>query len=121
MTERFVRVNAWIDRNPKVIVTAALIAFLAFVGLIVTDITVNHQQNHRLNRLAAAGKNAHDALCVFRTDLERRVEASREFLREHPGGIAGIDRDTFVSSINNQQQTLDALSVLRCAKGGEGE
>ncbi len=64
------------------------------------------------------GRQAKAALCAFKHDIEVRVASSREFLREHPGGIAGIPVVVIASSINNEQATVDALTgVLNCKEG----
>lgn len=86
----------------------ALVA--TFVAVLAALVVVIHG-----NRVTAAkGKQAHDALCVFKADLARRAVAGRAFLNEHPEGIAGIPAATLRTSIANQQSTLDALSDLDC-------
>jgi hypothetical protein len=65
-------------------------------------------------KLAREGAEAHDALCVFKADLGRRLEAGKAFLADHPGGFAGIDPTVLQTSINNQQATIDALASLDC-------
>ena len=56
-----------------------------------------------------------DALCALRLDLERRVAASEQFLREHPNGVAEIPAKTIRDGITNQQRTIKALSQLSCS------
>lgn len=55
-------------------------------------------------------------LCTLRDDLQRRADAARHFLTEHPQGIDGISRSDLVLSIANQERTIRALRGLRCAK-----
>lgn len=50
------------------------------------------------------------ALCALQTDLQVRVDSSREFLKEHPEGIANIDPGTIREGIQNQQRTINVLS-----------
>jgi hypothetical protein len=64
--------------------------------------------------VASRGEEAHVAVCALRTDLERRVQASRKFLRENPEGIPGIPAATIQQGIDNQQKTIDVLGVLDC-------
>lgn len=59
-------------------------------------------------------KHTTETLCEFRADLETRVVGSILFLREHPGGIAGISSKTIVDQITNQQRTIAALADLNC-------
>ncbi len=131
LTARFLRANKWLDRHPALLVTAAVVVFVLLCGAVVGNGVANYHQNTKINSLAhenrarimtlnqlvAAGKDAHDALCVFRDDLEIRVDASRAFLFQHPEGFAGIDATTILESINQQQHTVDALASLNC-KGG---
>lgn len=62
----------------------------------------------------AEGLQAHDALCVFKQDLQRRASSSAEFLRTHPNGIAGIPAKVLQQSLANQVSTIRSLDRLRC-------
>lgn len=55
-----------------------------------------------------------DALCALRLDLERRVEASREFLDDHPDGFLGYSASAIRVSLEGQERTVAALSDLSC-------
>lgn len=114
VTVRFVRANEWLDEHPRIVVAAAVVMLALFAVALTWDGVANYNQNARLDRLARAGANAQDALCVFRDDLARRIDQTRDFLADHPNGIPGIDGGVLRNSLKNQQQTLDALSVLRC-------
>jgi len=59
-------------------------------------------------------QESHDALCVLRDDLERRVANSRAFLEEHPDGIPGIPAKTIRDGIRNQERTIEALDDISC-------
>lgn len=80
--------------------------FLTLAGLVVQIVANRH--------LAQEGKEAHDALCVFKADLQRRYGLGLEFLRTHPAGIPGIPAEVFTSSLANQKATLDSLDRLDC-------
>lgn len=54
------------------------------------------------------------ALCVFRADLQSRVDGGVKFLASHPHGIAGISPADIKDSIRNQQRTVRALRGLSC-------
>jgi hypothetical protein len=55
-----------------------------------------------------------DSLCALRTDLEVQVQASEDFLRDHPKGIPGITPGTIQLGIERQRHTITALSPLSC-------
>lgn len=61
------------------------------------------------------------SLCAFKGDLERRVEAGEEFLKEHPQGIPGISAATIQNSLSNQRMTIAALESggLECSEEEE--
>lgn len=63
-----------------------------------------------------ANRQAVDSLCVFRADLQQRVDAGNKFLAQHPDGIAGIPAKQFRASLDNQQRTVSALHGLSCPK-----
>lgn len=56
----------------------------------------------------------HDALCTFRGELVVTNQQSRDFLRTHPHGIAGITAASIQVGIDNRQRTIDSLSSLNC-------
>jgi hypothetical protein len=94
------------------VMTAALYLILVSGGVALylwaRDVTTENA------RTAQQGDQAHDAICDLRADLERRVETSREFLRENPQGIPGISRRVILTGIANQEETIDALADLDC-------
>lgn len=61
-----------------------------------------------------SASTSHDALCTFRADLNARVASSRDFLKDHPEGFAGIPAATIRASIDQQSRTINALSSLDC-------
>jgi hypothetical protein len=64
---------------------------------------------------AKEGQQAREAICALKGDLSRRIDASRQFLKERPNGVPGIPPATIKQSIDNQQQTLDALGSVKCS------
>jgi hypothetical protein len=60
------------------------------------------------------GSQTHDAVCIFRADLERRAEDGRTFLKNNPDGIPGIPAAVIQTSIDNQERTIAALASLDC-------
>lgn len=75
---------------------------------------------------AAAGKALHDvgqvahtaarAICQVRHSAENRVDASKQFLVDHPNGIpqAGLTKLLIQRGIYRDQQTVKALSDVKC-------
>lgn len=73
-------------------------------------------EHRRTDRLAKQGAQAHDAICTFRADLIRRVETTERYLENHPEGFAGIPRATIRKSLDDQRQTIEALSNPKGSK-----
>ncbi len=119
-------VRGFFQRRQWTIVVVYLVAIpLALVGIGALSVLQaeraadrDHDQILEIRRLAVQGLEAHDAICVFRGDLERRVKAGRQYLREHPEGFAGIDPATIRNSLDNQQRTVDSLAAIRCHTKG---
>lgn len=79
------------------------------------------ENSRRINDIAALTRRVDanadqstSALCALRRDLEKRVDSSRQFLREHPHGIPGISAKTIRDGLSNQQRTIRALRGLSC-------
>lgn len=88
-------------------------AFTVWAILLSTIVIWTAQQSrHR----AAEGRQAHDALCVFKQDLQRRAAAGAAFLQQHPNGLpaAGITRAVLTASLAGQVSTIRSLDRLRC-------
>lgn len=93
---------ASIRRSFRFLVTATVVAYLALGGIaFYTYSTASENQQ---------------AVCNLRADLEHRVEASEEFLTEHPDTIRelGFTKAQVQKEINNQRRTLAALEVVSC-------
>lgn len=56
------------------------------------------------------------ALCALRADLRDRVQNSKQFLRQNPGGIPGVPPSQIREGIVNQQRTIDTLKVIDCSE-----
>jgi hypothetical protein len=65
-------------------------------------------------RVETTTRATHSALCAFKVDLERRVQAGEEFLAENPEGVPGISRESIQRSLDSQKSTLLALASLDC-------
>jgi hypothetical protein len=59
-------------------------------------------------------KNTTKTLCTLRDDLRKRVDASVNFLADHPNGVPGIPAKTILDGIKNQRDTIIALNGLDC-------
>jgi hypothetical protein len=95
----------------KTIRTWTIVLFAALC--VVTAGGLWEAYNHRAN-LENVAEQTISALCTFRSDLERRVETSVQFLKDNPDGIPGLSAEAIQTSINNQQRTVDALADLPC-------
>lgn len=74
----------------------------------------------KLAELAQRAEEDHLGLCAFIADLDTRVDANRELLREHAGEemIFGIPREVIEQSVNSQGATLNALRPVHCEPTG---
>lgn len=64
--------------------------------------------------LAKQGKQAHDGLCAFKGAEQKRLQTSRQFLRDNPNGIPGIPPSVIFNSISNSEQTVKSLEEIQC-------
>lgn len=110
--------------GPKLLAVTLVVGVFLFAGVIGVRAYTGAREDEQIRqllqetrRLAREGQEAHAALCVFKQDLQRRVETSTQFLEDNPGGIPGIPASVLKQSIASQRQTLDALKKLDC----EGE
>lgn len=87
-------------RTLRVLTVAVLVLLTLVVGLAAKT----YVENNRTTK----------ALCALRTDLEARVENSRDFLNKNPNGIPGIPAETLLVTIEGQERTIRALSSLSC-------
>lgn len=82
--------------------------FLTFYGI------------HTNRQLGEQGREAHDALCVFRSDLADRRDQTQKLLDEQPDAdpvvVYGlrIPRDQLESNVKNQNRSVEALLTLDC-------
>jgi hypothetical protein len=67
-----------------------------------------------LSHQADEGAQTHQAVCEFRGDLHRRINASQAFLKTHPNGAFGVTAKVIKAQITQQTKTIKALSELRC-------
>lgn len=81
--------------------------FLLLLGMGAYFINANHQ-------LAVEGRQAHDAICALREDLQRRIATTEQFIRDHPEGIAGIPVAELERSVESQKLTVDSLYEAKC-------
>jgi hypothetical protein len=110
--------NSEVDRKLATL-TAWLTAGICF--LIVFSISVMGVlvwQSMRVGQTASdlegVATETHDALCAFKTDLQKRYAAGTKFLKENPEGIPGISAAQIKQSLSNQESTLDSLEPLDC-------
>jgi hypothetical protein len=97
-------------------VTGRVVRWLANLALIAVILGIGVWNYTQVNQ-------AEKALCSLRDNLEVRVAASQQYLDDVRSGkrkpIVGITEADITTSIQNQQQTLDALSNLNCKRIGD--
>jgi hypothetical protein len=59
-------------------------------------------------------RNINEGICAVRSDSERRISQTKDFLIEHPEGFAGISAAELKRSMENTQRTVNALSEVSC-------
>lgn len=109
----------WIDQEIRIALKPILLRIAAAFAILLTATVIGsmaavweiRENTHRdLERSVQTTM----ALCTLRDDLQRRVDQSTAFLKEHPNGIPGIPRETFLQGVKNQRSTIDALNALDC-------
>jgi hypothetical protein len=73
---------------------------------------------HQNNALGKKGDKAHDALCVYRADLQSQLDSSRQYLADISAGrrkiVPGLSAADITNGIRRQQASVDALRDLGC-------
>lgn len=101
-----------------------IIAFLVvtFQGYAIQE---NRELLNRLSRNETEALEAHDALCTFRADLERRATRAREYLEDVETGrrplVEGVTVNDLRRSLDGQEATLVSLGTLDCETQQEGK
>jgi hypothetical protein len=90
------------------------IAVAAFVLSVILFLGVAGGSVYLLTSKSNEGSETHEAICALTADLEIRTDSTRRFLAQHPKGIPGIPATTLRESLQNQERTIDALSVVSC-------
>jgi hypothetical protein len=100
-----------IKKALRLVEIATVFLIILMMMLVIIGYADSTSQRNAIKQTAA---EAHTALCSFVGDLERRVQASKEFLEEHPNGIPGLSVEAIRTSLRNQQMTIVSLSDLKC-------
>ena len=110
--ERFLGMTKFQFMGFMMIVLALLFAGTVYNQARLNDIADNQE---RLDFLAERAAQDHLGLCAFIHDLDVRIDANREILRNNPGPIVfGIPRNVIEESVQNQGSTLNALRPINC-------
>lgn len=70
--------------------------------------------------LARDGREAHDALCVFKADLIEGRDRTQSYLDAQPKAdpviVFGLEipRDTLISNVSTQTSRIESLNKLEC-------
>jgi hypothetical protein len=73
--------------------------------------------NHQRAEISTVNARTSDALCALVHDIERRIAGAQDFLDKNPEGSTAIPAVLIRQTIQNQRQTLEALSPLNCPPG----
>jgi hypothetical protein len=95
-------------REIKTLGVLLTVVIVLMSGLAVVALDTRHDLQVKFDQ-------ALTGLCTFRSDLQVRVQNSRDFLKQHPNGIPGIPASVLKNSIDNQRLTLSSLKTLPCA------
>lgn len=104
-------IAAQLRRTLRVLGIATVALYLVVV---VAVFLVYRDANQKRDALRRDEVNTTAALCALRVDVERRIESSQGFLKEHPDGIPGFNAAAVKASLVNSQRTVKALSGLTC-------
>lgn len=102
---------------PKRVLRGAAKAKLGFMVIVISIVIAGAGLGTAIylrGQNEAQFRDTHDAICALIADLEERTKSSRTFLVEHPKGIPGIPAATIREGIENQERSIDALSVASC-------
>lgn len=94
----------------RLVVTVYILCGVVAISVAGLSVGIIRSNSH----IAEVANNTNAALCTLRSDLEQRIDDSRQFLEDHPNGIPGISAADIQQGITNQQRTIDALSTLEC-------
>lgn len=113
MPDQDVNIREQILHSIRSLTRATVALFLSIV--LVTGIGFLDSVKQK-NAIAEVSLNNRAALCAFRSDLERRVETTKKFLRRNddPEPIPGVTRNSIRTTLRNQQRTLVSFRSLDC-------
>lgn len=98
-----------INRKLRLLVIATCVLWVAVVAVSIGVLFVTIKVNSESSETKAS-------LCTFRTDLQTRLDATRDILDKNPNAFdgLGIPKAVITQNIRNQQRTVDALRGLDC-------
>lgn len=88
---------------------------ILYVALAVMAVTTFVVRSIDLAHVEEEARKTTTAMCALRADLRERVQNSKQFLQDNPGGIPGIPPSQVRDSINAQQRTIETLKVIDCS------
>ena len=106
-------VESDLQRGLRALVIATVTLYIV---LLVVGIYFFVDSSNRRTELEEVARSTNGALCSLRADMERRVAASEDFLKDNPNGIPGISNEDIQTALANQKRTIDALGNLDCAR-----
>lgn len=95
----------------RTLIIATVVLYIVLFGVIIWAYIDSGNRRDAIAQVAVTTKKA---LCTFRHDLQLRIQASEQFLKDNPNGIVGITAEQIRQSLINQKQTVESLEDLRC-------
>jgi hypothetical protein len=95
----------------RTLVAATVLLYAALIGVGTYGYIA---RSHDLAKIDQITITTRTAMCLFRTNIEKQVATSTEFLENNPDGIPGLPAATIRASIQRQRDTLVALDILNC-------
>jgi hypothetical protein len=114
---RYAQAEADLQRSLRRLNWTVVVLAILLLTLFLGSFVVSAIQRNEIRKVTATTTSA---LCTLRHNLEIRVAASRQFLKDHPNGIQGIPASAIEQDIANEQKTIDALNVLICPPFSSG-
>lgn len=105
----------YIGFTRRVLIGMAVLAVTNVVALGIGGVLIYRVANIARDARTDRSHNTR-ALCALRHDLEKRVADTKKFLVTHPAGFAGIPAATLRNTLNGQERTITALSVVVCLR-----
>jgi len=100
MSDKSATTGKEIKRSLTILIIATVFLYIALVGVVAWAYSLSHANTV--------------ALCAFRDDAQRRLDQNKQYLGDHPRGVAGLSPKQLQANIANSEQTIKSLTGLNC-------